>query len=104
MTTPDQSEQQNACPAQSLLKLLAGKWKPEIFRLALANPLRFNDLLRRLEGSNRQSIATALRELEASGLLERMTIQQKPLHIEYQLTEKGRSMIVIFEQLETLAS
>lgn len=91
------------CPAQGLLKLLSGKWKPEIFRLAAESPLRFNTLLRRIEGSNKQSLAVALKELEEAGLLQRTVIRQKPLHVEYHLTEKGQSLVPVFRQLEGLA-
>ncbi|MBS0647414.1 MAG: winged helix-turn-helix transcriptional regulator, partial [Verrucomicrobia bacterium] len=31
-----------------------------------------------------------------------VVIQQKPLHIEYNLTEKGKSLIPVFKQLESL--
>lgn len=89
------------CPAQLLLKKLSGKWKPEIFRLAVDGPLRFSSLLRDINGSNKQSLTIALRELEEVGLLNRVVITEKPLHVEYNLTENGRSLITVFQQLES---
>jgi len=47
-------------------------------------------------------VAVALKELETDGLLHRETIQEKPLHVEYTLSEKGRDLIGIFEQIEKL--
>lgn len=102
MTTKNLDKAPETCPVQGLLKMLSGKWKPEIFRLAVAGPLRFNTLLKQLEGSNKQSIATALKELEESGLLSKEVIQQKPLHIEYTLTDRGALLIPVLEQLEGL--
>lgn len=102
MTTKKVIIENETCPAQKLLKMLSGKWKPEIFRLALEAPIRFSTLLRQIEGSNKQSLAVALRELEEVGLLEKIVVQQKPLHIEHKLTEKGKSLIPVFEQLENL--
>lgn len=96
-------EEIETCPAQRLLKMLAGKWKAEIFRLSVESPLRFNTLLRQIQGSNKQSLATALKELEEEGLLEKITIKLKPLHIEYNLTEKGKALIPVFQQLEGLS-
>jgi DNA-binding HxlR family transcriptional regulator len=96
-------ETENGCPAEGLLKMLSGKWKPQIFRLALDNPVRFNALLRQMEGSNKQSVAVALKELEEQGLLDKVVIAQKPLHIEYNLSEKGQSLIPVFQQLEMLS-
>lgn len=88
------------CPAETLLRQLSGKWKPQIFLLAMQGPVRFNGLLRELNGSSKQSIAAALRELEDNNLLEKQVISQKPLHIEYTLSEKGQSVVPIFRQLE----
>jgi len=94
------TKNEEICPAEVLLKMLSGKWKPQIFRLALREPVRFSMLLKTLEGANRQSISLALRELEEQGLLHKTTVRQKPLHIEYRLTEKGTAMIPIFRELE----
>lgn len=95
---------ENQCPAEEVLKLLSGKWKPQLFRLALDGPLRFNALLRTMEGANKQSLAISLRELVEEGYLDKVTVKQKPLHIEYTLSEKGRALIPVFRQLEQLDS
>lgn len=100
MTTPDLTQNTETCPVQGLLKSLSGKWKPEIFRLAVETPLRFSSLLRQIPGSNKQSLSLALKELEVIGLLKKTVIRQKPLHIAYHLTEKGRSLVPVFLQLE----
>ncbi|MNZ94683.1 putative HTH-type transcriptional regulator YybR [compost metagenome] len=102
MTTPELTSDAQPCPAQALLKLLSGKWKAEIFRLAAESPLRFNSLLRQIEGSNKQSLSVALKEMEAEGLLNKVVVKEKPLHIEYLLTEKGKLFIPVFQQLESL--
>lgn len=102
MTTKNNTERETGCPAEGLLKLLSGKWKPQIFRLALNGPVRFNTLLRQIEGSNKQSVSVALKEMEEQGLLDKVVITLKPLHIEYTLSEKGKTVIPVFRQLETL--
>ena len=102
MTTKKEIINNTTCPAQALLKLLSGKWKPEIFRLSVDGPLRFSSLLRQIEGSNKQTLSVALKELEEVGLLEKITIKEKPLHIEYSLTENGKSLIPVLQQLENL--
>ena len=101
MTTKNKLTEQETCPAQGLLKLLSGKWKPEIFRLAVESPVRFSNLLRLIEGSNKQTLSVALRELEEVGLIHKAVIQEKPLHIEYSLTQKGMLLIPVFRQLES---
>ncbi|MBX3252710.1 MAG: helix-turn-helix transcriptional regulator [Chitinophagaceae bacterium] len=103
MTTKSLIDDMETCPAQGLLKVLSGKWKPEIFRLAVEAPLRFSNLLRQIQGSNKQTLSVALRELEEVGLLEKIVIKQKPLHIEYNLTEKGKSLVPVLKQLEAMS-
>ncbi len=102
MTNKNTTEQNETCPAQSLLKMLSGKWKPEIFKLSVSGPLRFSTLLKSLPDANKQSLSTALRELEDVGLFNRVVIKEKPLHVEYYLTDIGKSMITVFEQLDNL--
>ncbi len=102
MTTKKITEENETCPAQALLKLLSGKWKLEVFRLAVDGSLRFGSLLRQIEGANKQTLSVALRELEDADLLHKIVIKEKPLHIEYHLTEKGRLLIPVFKQLENL--
>jgi DNA-binding HxlR family transcriptional regulator len=84
------------CPAGDVLKLLSGKWKPEILRLACHGLIRFNSLLRKIPGSNKQSLSVALRELEEGNILFKKVISEKPLHIEYSLTERGKLLMPIF--------
>lgn len=100
MTTENKTPKENECPAEGLLKALSGKWKPQIFLLAVEGPLRFNALLRDLKDANKQSVAVALRELEEFGLLDKNVIKLKPLHIEYTLSEKAKTLIPVFRQLE----
>ncbi|PZR22786.1 MAG: transcriptional regulator [Flavobacterium psychrophilum] len=103
MTIKKDTDSVSECPAEGLLKMLSGKFKAQIFRLALEGPLRFNTLMRQIEGANKQSVSVALRELEDFGLLEKKTISVKPLHIEYTLSEKGESLVPVFRQLELLS-
>lgn len=77
MTTKKEIINNETCPAQALLKLLSGKWKPEIFRLAVDSPLRFSSLLRQIEGSNKQTLSVALKELEEVGFLQKVIIKKK---------------------------
>lgn len=93
-----------ACPGEPVLKLLTGKWKPQILRLAeQRTTIRFNSLLREIPGANKQSLSVALRELEKAELLSKTIVKEKPLHIEYSLTEKGKSMIPIFKLASSIA-
>jgi DNA-binding HxlR family transcriptional regulator len=96
LTTPIEHVEGFACPGENLLRLISGKWKPQLIGLASRQPVRFNTLLRQLPGSNKQSLSVALKELEEANILSKSVISEKPLHIEYSLTERGRSLLSIF--------
>lgn len=101
MTT--ESEHTNlACPKEYLLKMLTGKWKPCIFSYASNGPVRFGQIMKLLPEATKQAITNALRELEESNILERKVIREKPLHVEYTLTELGVEFIPIFKAIEEL--
>jgi DNA-binding HxlR family transcriptional regulator len=102
MTMQQEDQSANGCPVQGLVRMLSARWCMEIFRKAVDGPIRFNSLLREFPGSNRQSLASALKSLEEQGIVGRKVIRLKPLHVEYELCEKGRELVPIFRQLEQL--
>jgi len=55
-----------------------------------------------LEGNNKLSLMVALKELKDAGILQKNVIRFRPLHIECQLTEKGRALTPIFLSLENV--
>lgn len=102
MTTQQEDPSSGVCPVQGLVRMLSARWCMEIFRKSVDGPIRFNSLLRELPGANRQSLASALKSLEEQGLLQRRVVRMKPLHVEYDLSERGRELVPIFRQLEQL--
>jgi DNA-binding HxlR family transcriptional regulator len=91
-----------SCPKDYLLKALHGKWKTCVFRYAVQGPVRFGQMLKLLPDATRQGMTNALRELEESGILVRKIISEKPLHVEYSLSELGVEFIPIFKAIDAL--
>lgn len=87
------------CPGQDVLNVLSTKWVPGIFKIVSRGPVRFGVLVKTLPGSNKQSISVALQQLEKYKLVEKTIIKQKPLHIEYSLTDAGKAMLNVFAAL-----
>jgi DNA-binding HxlR family transcriptional regulator len=102
-TSTTNEDQCFTCPGEDVLKLITGKWKPQIMGLASRQPVRFNRLLRQLPGSNKQSVAAALKDLEEANVLSKTIVTEKPLHIEYSLTPRGKSMLSIFRLASTIS-
>ncbi len=88
---------------EDAIKHLSGKWKLQILTLSAQSPVRFNQLLRTIPGSNKQSIAVGLRDLEKCGLIIPQVISKKPLNIEYNITEKGKQVSSLIESIFKLS-
>ncbi|HYX35444.1 MAG TPA: helix-turn-helix domain-containing protein [Oligoflexus sp.] len=72
------------------LAIIGGKWKVLIlWFLATHRVLRFGELRRKLSGISQHSLTSQLRELEESGLVQRVAYPEVPLRVEYSLTPEG---------------
>ena len=82
------------------VSLISGKWKMAVLYLLAENqPVRYNELQRFLGNITFKSLSLQLRELEADGMIVRKEYPQIPPKVEYSLSEKGASIIPIFEQM-----
>jgi DNA-binding HxlR family transcriptional regulator len=100
--TTEKHEALLTCPKEFLLKMLTGKWKPCIFRYASQGPVRFGQIMKLLPEASKQALTIALREMEASGILERNVVTEKPLNVQYILTDLGGEFIPIFKVIDGL--
>ena len=57
------------------------------------------ELLYHLDSITQKVLSENLRELESLGLIERICYQEVPRHVEYRLTETGKSLHPIFHDL-----
>jgi DNA-binding HxlR family transcriptional regulator len=80
------------CPCREVLDLLANKWSALAIGAMEDGPQRFGALQRRLEGVSPKVLTHTLRRLEDSGFVDRTVYPAVPLHVEYALTELGRSV------------
>lgn len=85
------------------LSLIGGKYKMiVIYSLAQhGNNMRFNELYRFIGNVSFTALSSALKELEASGLVARKEYPQIPPKVEYSLTEDGLSLLPLMEELCT---
>lgn len=88
------------CAIEKGMRLIGGKWKASILWHLQDQPVRFNDLARMLGGASKKMVDQRLKELEQSDMVVRQVESERPLAVSYQLTEFGRSALVILEQLK----
>ena len=87
-------------PMDATLDVIGGKWKPLIIYSLNDETLRFSQLLDRLQPRITQRMLTKqLRQLEEDGLITRKVYTQVPPKVEYSLTELGKSLMPILDQL-----
>lgn len=88
------------CPVTPLLLILQGKWKSQIiYELCIQDPIRFGQLKKNIPGITNTMLTSALRELEADGLVSRIQYNEIPPHVEYSLTDKGKDLLPIFYEI-----
>ena len=84
------------------LSLIAGKYKPIIlYCLMEYEPVRFNQMQRYLGRIADKTLSHCLKELEQDGLIHREMYPEIPPRVEYTLTERGRSLMKVLDQLCT---
>lgn len=81
------------CPHfHAAIELIGKRWSGAIIWALSEGPLRFADLKRAVPGLSDRLLSQRLRELEATGLIERRVEDGKPVRVHYGLTEKGRGL------------
>ncbi|VAW89392.1 Transcriptional regulator, HxlR family [hydrothermal vent metagenome] len=80
------------CPARCLLNKISGKWSILIIDILNDKNLRNGELMRLIEGISQKMLTQTLRELEEIRLIKRHDMKTIPPHVEYELTELGKSL------------
>ena len=83
-----------ACPSHQLLDIIGNKWMILILHKLSLKLYRFGELQREIGGISKKVLASNLQRLEDNGLLTRHDYDEKPLKVEYSLTELGRSLSI----------
>jgi DNA-binding HxlR family transcriptional regulator len=81
------------------LNVIGKKWSINIIRDMITGKKRFVEFLSSNKGLSTRMLALRLKELEKNGLIIRMVKNEKPLDVEYQLTEIGMSLNKIIYEL-----
>lgn len=89
-----------ACPVETTLKLIGNKWEVLVLRDLMPGTKRFGELKQSIGGVSQKVLTAKLREMEASGLVERHVYAEVPPRVEYSLTPLGRSLKPVLDSLE----
>lgn len=87
------------CPVAETLELIGGKYKALILWHLSANACRFSELRKQIPRATAKMLTQQLRELEADQLIRRKVFPVIPPHVEYSLTELGKSLLPILTSM-----
>lgn len=87
------------CPVEITLALLGNKWKVLILREVFTGTKRFGELSRGIPGISQKMLTQQLKQMEKDNLIERKVYAEVPPRVEYSLTETGKSLKPILDEM-----
>ena len=105
METKEEPHSEAFCPLyHRAVELIGGRWTGAILRALMNGLSRFSDLTEAIPGLSDRMLSERLKELEAEGIVERSVIPERPVRIEYHLTEKGRALDTVIATISDWAA
>lgn len=81
------------CALTCAVDAIGNKWAPVVVaRLLEAEPLRFGALAEDIPPVTNKVLSSTLESLAESGVVDRTVVAEKPVAVEYSLTERGRAL------------
>ncbi|MGC0252019.1 winged helix-turn-helix transcriptional regulator [Pseudactinotalea sp. Z1748] len=89
----------DACSTSHAMELLGDRWTYPAIRELMLGPKRFSELQTALRGITPAVLTTRVRELERSGLVQRVTLPAPASSTAYAITEWAAELRPVFEAL-----
>ena len=87
------------CALDVTMAFIGGKWKSIVLWYLRKERKRFSELKRNIPGITEKMLSLQLRELEKDALVQRTIYAEVPPRVEYALTEEGRTLLPLLEEL-----
>jgi DNA-binding HxlR family transcriptional regulator len=85
------------------MEFITSKWSAPIIYSLFEKERRFKDLERYIEGISTRMLVKELQHFEKREIISRTSYPEVPPRVEYNLTNKGRSLYRIFNELISYA-
>src|SRR5256885_14049288 len=92
---------EDACQVCATHEMVCAKCTLLLVRDLAEARSRFCELERSLRGISRRTLSLRLRAREEEGIVERQTFPEVPPRVEYALTEKGRALVPLIDDMRT---
>ena len=90
------------CPVVESIEQVGSKWRLLVLHDLQDGEKRFNELKRSTDANSR-TLSRVLDDLQETGFVERRLEEDAPVATYYSLTEKGRSLCPVFDEIEAWA-
>ena len=88
------------CPIRNVLSRIGDKWSMLVlYTLAQHGVMRFNELKLYIPDISKKMLSNVLKMLVADGLLSRKVYAEVPPRVEYNLTERSRTLMPLLNGL-----
>lgn len=93
-------EEDIRCPLEYGLRVFGGKWKSRVICVLSANEkLRYHEIRKEMFNITDAVLAATLKDLIADQMIRRRSYDEIPPRVEYSLTEKGKSVVPILQNI-----
>ncbi len=94
-----------SCPSYDrAVEIIGRRWAGAVIRVMLAGRSRFSDIRNAIPGITDRVLSHRLRDLESDGLIVRQIHDERPVRIEYRLTERGRALATVVDAISSWAN
>ena len=80
-------------------ELIGRRWTGAIIFVLLKARCRFATLRDAIPDITDRMLSERLQELEQEGIVERTVVPETPVRVEYELTEKGRGLLPVIDEM-----
>ena len=95
----EKSADEVVCGVCATAEVICSKWTVLVIRDLAEGRSRFCELERSLAGISPRTLSLRLRALEEEGIVERRTYPEVPPRVEYSLTDKGKALLPLIDDM-----
>jgi DNA-binding HxlR family transcriptional regulator len=99
MRTMNPVHESTSCAVAATAEIIGAKWTALLVHDLSEGPRRFSQLEHSCAGISPRTLSERLRALEDEGIVERRSYPESPPRVEYELTQKGESLLPIIDAM-----
>ena len=99
MRTMNPVHEAETCSVAACAEIIGAKWTAILVHDLSEGPRRFSELEHSCCGISPRTLSERLRALEEDGIVARRSYAESPPRVEYELTDKGESLLPIIAEM-----